>query len=185
MQAPVASSPFTLKDLRINAFAVVSHSQAKLGFIVSNFELNMSRLSVTEWGPQRLTGNPIDFVSKDRMEISRRAFHRHLKVRTTMVAFIGCQFFSNDSYCKTKIVDLDSRRTQPLNGVAALGNGFSGLVNGAGEVLLSLDRTRGETIVHRVETKEESVETIQHSALHFTPNTCSFTHAPLQPHFAF
>ncbi len=97
-----------------------------------------------------------------------------------MIAFIGCQFFSYDSYSKNEIVDLGSRRTQPLYGVAALGDGFSGLVNRAGEVLLGLGWTCGEKIVHRLKTKQESVETLQKSIVQFTRDPGSFADALFQ-----
>ena len=55
----------TGKNGRIDTFSMVPHAQSKLLIVIADFNLNLPGLGVLKRVPQRLSGNPVNFVTKD------------------------------------------------------------------------------------------------------------------------
>ena len=60
---------------RIDTFSIVPHAQSKLLIVIADFNLNLSCLGVLERVPQRFGSDPVDLVTKNRMQISRLALN--------------------------------------------------------------------------------------------------------------
>src|SRR5271167_4877867 len=116
------------------------------------------------------------------MEIPRRAFHFHLKDGRALIGFIGREFFSDSPYSHGEIIGLDRRRTQSLNGIPALGDRFSSLIDRAVESLFSFLRTRRKQLRNRLKTEQQSVKSLQQSVVKLPRNPRAFAHARLQRH---
>ena len=76
------------------------------------------------------------------MEVPRLAFHYNLKVSKILVGFIGREFVSESLYGQSKILGLDRQRAQPLDGISALGDRLSGLIDSAVKSFFGFFRTR-------------------------------------------
>src|SRR5216684_1755216 len=93
-QTIVSGAPASIQDRRINALAVVPYPQPKLPLVVANFHFDPLRVRVAECITQRLTGNPVDFVPRQRSEIARHALHEHPAGGRILAGWSGCEFFS-------------------------------------------------------------------------------------------
>src|SRR5271167_3196508 len=102
------------------------------------------------------------------MEIPRRAFHFHLKDGRALIGFIGRELFSDRPYSHGEIIGLDSGRTQSLNGIPALGDRFSSLIDRAVESLFCFLRTRWKQLRNRLKTEQQSLKTLQQSIVQIT-----------------
>ena len=105
-----------------------------------DLHFDLPRLSVLECIAQRLPRDAIDFVSQDRTQVSRCAFHLHAEFDGILVGRIGREFFSDRSDGQGKIVRLDRGGTQPLHGIPALGDRLSGLIDRAIEFFFGVAR---------------------------------------------
>ena len=54
----------------VNAFSVVPHAQSELFVVVADFHFYLPRLGMPKGIPQRLGGDLVDLVTKNRMQIS-------------------------------------------------------------------------------------------------------------------
>jgi len=91
--------PFTAlarEDCRINAPAIVPHTQSELLAVIADFNLNLVCVSVPKCVPQRFASDPVNLITNDGMEISRRAFNRHTELRPVALR-VGCKFFSESA----------------------------------------------------------------------------------------
>ena len=93
-QAKVPLAPLPRQNRWINAFAIVPHTQPELLIVISNFNLDLPSLGMVKRVPQRLSGDPVDFVAQDRMQIARLAFNRDAKCRRAVVGWIICEFLA-------------------------------------------------------------------------------------------
>ena len=65
----------------INTLSIVPHAQSKLLIVIADFDLNLPCLGVLERVPQRFGSDPVDLVTKDRMQISRLALNCYSESR--------------------------------------------------------------------------------------------------------
>jgi hypothetical protein len=65
----------TGKNGRIDTFSIVPHAQSKLLTAIADFNLNLLCLGVLKSVPQRFGSDPVDLVTKNRMQISRLALN--------------------------------------------------------------------------------------------------------------
>src|SRR5215471_3534680 len=67
MQTIVSLTSISTENRRINSPAVISHLQPEFSLAVSNFDFNFPRLRMAEGIPHCLGGQPVNFISQDRM----------------------------------------------------------------------------------------------------------------------
>ena len=66
--------PLVGEHLRIDPLAIVTHAQTELLGVVTNLDLDPSRMRVPEGIPKGFRSNLVDLVTKNRMELSRLTF---------------------------------------------------------------------------------------------------------------
>src|SRR5208282_5398155 len=66
--AMLTSTIFAVSD---RPFLVVPHAQTELLIVISDFNLDLPGLGVAEGVAERLSGNPVDFVAQNGMQIPR------------------------------------------------------------------------------------------------------------------
>jgi len=107
MQAVVSLASVSAKNFRVNALSIIPNTDPELLFVIPDLHFYVSRLRVPEGIAQRLADNPVDLVTKDRMQFLRRAGHRDLKHGGTVVGLIGRQFFSEGPQGNGKVADFE------------------------------------------------------------------------------
>ena len=70
----------------IHAFSVVPHAQSELLIVIADFNFYLLCLGVLKGVPQRFGSDFVDFVTKDRMEVSRLALNRYAESCGSMIA---------------------------------------------------------------------------------------------------
>src|ERR1700687_5055907 len=168
--------------LRVDALSVVPDSQPKLPFIIPNFHFYLARLCVPECISQRLTRNPVDFISEYWMQVPWGAFHRYLTDGGIPVGFIGREFFSECGYSHGKIVGHDRGGAQPLHSIPALCDRLSGLIDSALQCLPRFLRTLRQQVSRRLKTQQQSMKTLQQRIVQVPCDTCSLADAGFQAH---
>ncbi len=93
----------TGKNGRIDTFSIVPHAQSKLLIVIADFNLDLPCLGVLKRVPQRFGSDPVDFVAKNRMQISRLALNCYSESRS-LAGSIGCEFFTKRTYGQREIV---------------------------------------------------------------------------------
>ena len=78
-----------------NSLAIIPYAQAKIFFVVTDFYFHVLRRRMAEGIAQRFGREPVDFVSKNRMQIARRSFHNHVEVGRGLAARSRSEFFPN------------------------------------------------------------------------------------------
>jgi hypothetical protein len=91
----MSAVPVSTKTLWINALSVVPDTQPEFGFVVPDFHFDLARLCMMERIAHRLRGDPVHFVSQDRRQISRHAFHGYSKDGRILVGRVGRELFSD------------------------------------------------------------------------------------------
>src|SRR5215467_11731481 len=95
-----------LKNLWGNALAVITDAQPKLPLVVTDFHFDSRSLRMLEGVAYGLSRNTIDIIPNNRREVTRRAFHLHLKLGRGRVVLI-CQFRSEHANRPRKVVHLN------------------------------------------------------------------------------
>ena len=80
-QPKMSAAPVITQVLRINAFPVIADAHPKLPFVIADFHLDALRSSMTESVAKSFSRCSVDFVTQDRMQILRWAFHVDGKMR--------------------------------------------------------------------------------------------------------
>jgi hypothetical protein len=103
----VSFRPLSRQDGGINAFSIIPDTEPELLIVVADFYLDLPRLRMAEGVPQSFSGNSVDFVAQDGMQISWPAFDVNAKCRRSLVGRVGGQFFSNGIYGPREVVVLN------------------------------------------------------------------------------
>ena len=74
------------ENRRIHALSVVPHAQSELVIPIADFNFYLLRLGVMEGVAQRFGSDFIDFVTEDRMELSRLTLNRYAEICRSMIA---------------------------------------------------------------------------------------------------
>jgi hypothetical protein len=83
-----------LEDFWIDAVSIVSHTQGKLGVTVGYFRFNFAGVGVLKRVSQGLTGNPVNFIAKEGIELPLRSLDEHPQ-RSRPKAVVGTgEFFT-------------------------------------------------------------------------------------------
>ena len=93
-QAKVSLAPMPRQNRLINAFTVIPHAHPELLMVISDFNLDLPSRGVTKRVAESLSGNPVDFVTQDRMQLSRFAFNGDAKCRRAADGWIICEFLA-------------------------------------------------------------------------------------------
>ena len=127
-QAKVPFAPASRQNRLINAFTVILQAHPELLIVIPDFHLDLLCRSVVECVSESLSGNPVDFVTQDRMQLSRFAFNGDAKCRRAANGWIICEFLSEliDGPCE--IVRLHCASPVSLYRIPALGDCIRGLV---------------------------------------------------------
>jgi hypothetical protein len=64
-----------------NPFPIIANPQPEILFVVTDFHFDVLRRRMQVGIAQRLGRKPVNFISKDRMQIARCPFHNHGEVR--------------------------------------------------------------------------------------------------------
>src|SRR5208337_3624396 len=140
-QAVVPFAAISVEHVGGNPFPVVANAQPEILFVVADFNFHVSRRCVPEGIAQRLRHKPVDFVPQDRMQISRRTFHKHLKRSGGLVVWPSCEFFCDGFYGDREIVLFDSGHAQGPNRIPALSDCLRRAIDSIFKHLTSLSRT--------------------------------------------
>ena len=73
------------ENRRINALSIVPHAQSELLIVIADFNFYLLRLGVPEGVAERFGSNFVDFVTKDRMEVSRLTLNRYTESCRSMI----------------------------------------------------------------------------------------------------
>jgi len=75
--------------------SIVAHTQAELLVVIADFDLDPLCLRGPQGIPEGFGSNLINFITKDRMKISRLAFNRYMECRRSVIAcWISRELFS-------------------------------------------------------------------------------------------
>jgi len=144
MQAKVSGAPVSAENRWVDALSVIPNPHSKLPFVIPDFHFDLSRVCVLECIADSLGGNAVDFVSENRMKVSRCAFHRHAKYGGILAGLGSREFLSEGADGDGKIVGHHRRGAQLLHGIAAPVSSDLGYE----QIGVAYDRTerkRGET----------------------------------------
>src|ERR1700751_3777036 len=94
---------------RVHALSIVSHTQLEMVVVVTDFDFHLARLRMPERVPQSFSGDPVNFIAQDGMQITRPSLNRDAKCRRTGVGGVGCQFFSQGIEISGEVVGLNGR----------------------------------------------------------------------------
>jgi hypothetical protein len=62
----------TGKNDRIDTFSIVPHAQSRLLIVIADFNFDLPGLGVLKRVPQRLSGNPVNFLTQDGLNFALR-----------------------------------------------------------------------------------------------------------------
>src|SRR5580698_4822695 len=118
-----------LQNALIDPLAVVANLYAQAAFLVVNRHFDLFRIGVAEGVAQRLHHDPADLIAHQRRQVHRRAFHFDAKTRPAAVETVRGEFFPDRADGAREIVARERRRTQALDGIAALLYRPTGLID--------------------------------------------------------
>src|SRR5260370_1147446 len=142
MEPEVSLTLLICQELGVDALAIVPDPQSKLPLIVAQLHLNLVRLGVSECIAQRLTPDPIDLVTRDRVQGPRCAFHHHTQSDRSMTTCFGRDLLCESRDGPGQVIALDHRCTQPLHGLPSLGDRRRCQINRAPSDVSPVCRTR-------------------------------------------
>ena len=111
-----------LKDLWINALAVVTNTQPKLPLVIPDLNFDPRSLSMLEGIAHRLAHNAID------IEVPWCAFHIHTKIGSVRVPLI-CEFRAQHADRASEVVGNKRRGTQSPHRITTLSDRLPGLLS--------------------------------------------------------
>src|SRR5262249_16836564 len=97
-----------LKNLRVNALAVITDAQPKLPLVITDFHFDSRSPRMPEGVAYGLSRNTIDIVADNRGEVTRCAFDIHPKLGRVRAALI-CEFRSEHANRPRQVVHLNRR----------------------------------------------------------------------------
>jgi|ERR1035438_7929732 hypothetical protein len=100
-------APVRRQNSWIDAFSIVPHTKPELLIIIPDFNLDLPSRGMVKGIPKRLSGNPVDFIAQNRMQIARLTFHGDAKCRSYLVGWIRGQFLAQRVHCPCEVVCLD------------------------------------------------------------------------------
>jgi hypothetical protein len=74
------------ENRRIHALSVVAHAQSELVMVIADFSFDLLCLGVMKGVAERFSGDFVDFVTEDGMEVSRLALNRYAESCRSMIA---------------------------------------------------------------------------------------------------
>jgi hypothetical protein len=150
----MAGAPFSAKNLRVNALAIIPDPQPKLPVAVADFDLDVSRVCVPKCIAQSLAGNPVDFVAKVRMETPWHALHPHPENCGRRIGSDCCKFLSDRLDGFGDILRLYRGRAQSLYRIPAFGDRRRSLIDRAPEIFFGFGGARWQQIINRLKTEQ-------------------------------
>ncbi len=91
----------------IHALSIIPDTHSELFMVIADFNLDLPCPGVSERVLQRLSGNPVDLVTQDGMQIARLAFNGDPKGRRPIVGGVRREFLSQGIHSPCEIVALD------------------------------------------------------------------------------
>src|SRR6516164_10713862 len=169
----MSSARASLKNLWINAFAVVTDAQPKLPLVVSDLHFDSRCLCMMKGIAYRLARNAVDVVSQDWSEIPGCAFYIHAKLGRLRVPLI-CEFCSEHTDRPREIVRNNRRGTQSLHRIATFGDCLPSLIDDSLQRPLELGTIR-ELVRHGVKLHQHSLKALQQGVVQFSGDASSFS----------
>src|SRR5262249_52741000 len=108
LQAPMSRAPVS-ENLRGYTLPVIPHPQPQLILFIFYPLPHAPLLSVVECIAQRLARNPIDVITQDRIEATRRALDRNMEQRSILAGLLGCKLLAESLNRYSEIVGDDCR----------------------------------------------------------------------------
>ena len=171
----------SLKNSRINAFAVVPDAQPKLSMIILDLHFDTPGVGALEGVANRLARNAIDIVSQDWREVPWCTFHIHPKNGGLRVPLM-CEFRAERADRPGKVIRNNSRRAKSLHRIATFGDCLFSLIYHALQCPLEL-RTIRELVRHGMKLQQHRFETLQQGVVSFTGDACALQKALFQSCF--
>src|SRR5215510_55308 len=155
-----------LKNLWVNALAVVTDAQPKLPRVVTDFHFDSCSLRMLESVAYGLTRNTIDVIPNNRREVTRCAFDIHPELGRVRVALI-CEFRSEHADRARKVAHLNSRRAQSVHCIATLCDRLPGLLDGSRQYLLSFVRAIPNHVGPAMQFQQHCLKALQQCVVQF------------------
>jgi hypothetical protein len=130
-QAMISSASALPKNLQVDALGVVPYSEPKLPQIVVDVHFDPSSGCLPERIARGFARNPIDFISDERNEVSRFAFHMDTELRN-MTPFGLAAMPSPNTLIAREVVSNNRGKAQSLHRIPPLGDCLPGFYTGAG-----------------------------------------------------
>jgi hypothetical protein len=137
VQAEVSLTALPSENGCINPFSVVPQTQPELLVVIADFDLDTLCLGVPKGVPQRLGCKLVNFVTHDRVQISRFTPNRDMEC-WPMAGWAGFDLFSERAYGQREIVPLHCGIAQSLHRITAFGDRGSGLLYGTVQLRLRI-----------------------------------------------
>src|SRR5271169_3167756 len=175
----MSRASFITKNLGANAPPVIANSQLQLTLFVLYIHFDVLCLRVVEGIAQSLSGNPIDIVAQDRIEVTRRALDGNIEERV-MRCLCRRKFLTESVNRKRKVIRRDGGGPQALYGLAPFSDRLGSLIDRALESLLGFGRPFWQKVGGALKTHQKAVKGLQHSIVQLSSDACSLIHACFQ-----
>src|SRR5271167_2501381 len=175
----MSRASFITKNLGANAPPVIANSQLQLTLVVLYIHFDVLCLRVVEGIAQSLSGNPIDIVAQDRIEVTRRALDGNIEERVILRCLCRRKFLTESVNRKRKVIRRDCRGPQALYGLAPLGDRLGSLINRALQSLLGFDRVLRQEVGGALKTQQKPMKALQDGIVQLASNSCAL----VDPHF--
>src|SRR5579864_4587120 len=97
MQAVMPLASASAEHVGGNPFTIVPNANPEIFLVVANFNFNVFCRCVSEGIAYCLRRKPVNFVSKNRMQIPRYTLHDHFKLGRRLIVLSRSEFFPNRS----------------------------------------------------------------------------------------
>ncbi len=150
--------------------------------VIPDFNLDLPRLGMVKSVPERLSGNPVDFVAQNGMEIARLTFHGDAKCRSCVVGWISGQFLTSEFTARARsfVSTVEARNpcTASRPSVIALA-ARSMLLSSCS--FASTGRS-GSNCGNNLEAQQQTMEALKQCVMKFARDACPLSDTRLQRH---
>src|SRR5262245_19876859 len=158
----------------MNPLTVVSNAHPKRSFAVSNLSLDAMGMGVVERVSECFAGDAIHFVANNRIQVARPAFDYQLK----SCRILSGQFFTERSDRFRQVVRGGGGISQTIDCFASLRDRVIGALERLCELVLGFSRR--QEVVDDLETKHQSLKTLEQRVMQLSRNARTLGDALVQ-----
>ena len=179
-QAKMPLAPLPRQNRWIDAFSIVPHTKPELLIVIPDFNLDLPSRGMVKGVAERLSGNPVDFIAQNRMQIARLTFHGDAKCRSAVVGWISGQFLTQRVHRPCKVICFDRGGAQSLHRVPAFGDRLGGPINRSVQLFLCLHGALRQQLGNDLKPQHQPLEALKQGVMQFPRDACPLSHARLQ-----